>query len=120
MIEAFNELEGYIHYNDVEPALVKAALVHYQFEAIHPFIDGNGRVGRALLLRMLVDAELIPAPILPISDVLRARSNEYYAFIEFVEFEGDYENWVRFIINVVTQAARTARELIEERRSQQA
>ena len=90
------------------PKLVRIALAHYQFEAIHPFIDGNGRIGRILTLVMLRDAGLIPVPILPLSDVLRERAVAYYGSIDFVEHEGEYETWVKFFLLVLREAAERA------------
>lgn len=108
MTAAFSDLERYIHADDAESPIVKAAMAHLQFELIRPFIDGNGRIGRILTLRMLRDAGRIPAMVLPLSDVLRARSNRYYAGIEFAEFEDDIEGWVAFMAEAIGEAAALA------------
>lgn len=108
METAFADLERYIHADDGESPIVKVALAHLQFELIRPFIDGNGRIGRILSLLMLRDAGRIPALILPISDVLRSRSNMYYASIEFAEFDDDIEGWVAFMAEVIEEAAERA------------
>lgn len=100
------DLEHYIHDGFVQPALVRSVLAHYQFEALHPFIDGNGRVGRLLLQLMLVKDGELPADILQLSSALAARVTEYYARLWAVETEGDYEGWVSFMLGAVADAAR--------------
>lgn len=114
MLEAFSRLEHFIHTPTDVPVLVRIALVHYQFEMIHPFIDGNGRIGRILTMLMLLEAGQIPAAILPLSDVLRERAAGYYASIERVEFEGDYEGRVHFFLMVIRVAAERATETCNE------
>lgn len=111
--DAFTALEHFIHEASDLPELVRIALTHYQFEAIHPFIDGNGRIGRILTLVMLRDASLVPASILPLSDVLRERAVAYYGSIDFVEHEGEYETWVKFFLLVLREAAERALEISE-------
>ncbi len=115
MTDAFSALEHFIHEASDLPELVRIALTHYQFEAIHPFLDGNGRIGRILTLVMLRDAGLISAPILPLSDVLRERAVTYYGSIDFVEHEGEYETWVKFFLLVLREAAERALEISETR-----
>ena len=108
MIEAFSQLEHFIHEDSELPVLARIALAHYQFEVIHPFIDGNGRIGRILTILMLLEAGQIPAPILPLSDMLRERAMGYYGTIEAVELDGDYEGWIRFFVNAIHVAATRA------------
>ena len=108
MTAAFSALEHYIHEeNDTEP-LVKAALIHYQFEMIHPFLDGNGRVGRILTLLCLKEGGLLPAPILPISVSLLNQSFYYYAYLLGVEKKGTYEVWIKYFVECLLRAAQTA------------
>ncbi|WP_251197301.1 Fic family protein [Anaerotardibacter muris] len=113
MIEAFSQLEHFIHKDSDLPVLARIALTHYQFEVVHPFIDGNGRIGRILTVLMLLEARQIPAPILPLSDVLRERAMGYYGAIEAVELDGDFEGWIRFFVNVIREAATRAQAKIE-------
>lgn len=110
MTAAFSALERYIHDANDEPALARIALAHYQFEMLHPFIDGNGRIGRLLSMRMLIEEGQIPAPILPLSNVLRERAGGYYGNLELVEREGDYEAWVAFFLGALRDAAKRALE----------
>ncbi|MGN0071017.1 MAG: Fic family protein [Atopobiaceae bacterium] len=87
------------------PALVRIALAHYQIEALHPFIDGNGRIGRILTERMLVDAGRLPEDCLLLSETLRRHNKAYYQLIEDVEKFGDYETWVAFFCDCLAEAA---------------
>ena len=107
------DLEHYIHEAAAQPALVRAVLAHYQFEALHPFIDGNGRLGRMLIQLMLVKDGELPGDILQLSSALAARVTEYYARLWAVETEGDYEGWASFMLGVVADAAREALGLLE-------
>lgn len=108
MKDAFSALEHYMNEEQETEPLVRAALIHYQFEMIHPFLDGNGRVGRILALLVLKDAGLLPAPILPLSTALLNQSFSYYADLLGVENNGTYEVWVRYFIGCILYAAQTA------------
>ena len=112
MDEALAQLERYIHDDTREPELVRVALAHYQFEVIHPFIDGNGRIGRLLSQLMLIEAGQLPADILLLSAALKDRAEEYYTALERVERFGAYEEWIGFFAIIVADAAeRSSREL---------
>ncbi|RLK60975.1 Fic family protein [Actinokineospora cianjurensis] len=90
------------------PPLIKIALLHYQFEAIHPFLDGNGRVGRLLISRLLVEWGLLPAPLLDMSAYLEPRRDEYYARLLAVSTQGDWHGWLSFFLAAITEQATDA------------
>jgi Fic family protein len=102
-------LERSIHAaDDGLPALVKAALVHAQFETIHPFLDGNGRVGRLLISLMLFDAGVLDQPLLYLSYYLKQHRDEYYRLLNTVRAEGDWEAWLDFFLEGVESTAGSA------------
>lgn len=106
-------LENYWHNNVITPALIKIALVHYQFETIHPFLDGNGRTGRLIIGLQLIDAEILTKPALYISDYLERYRSEYYDALERVRHTGDYNHWVRFFLGAVVDAAKNAKDTLQ-------
>ena len=113
MTEAISDLEKYINENDKYDPLVRAALIHYQFETIHPFLDGNGRIGRLLILLYLMDKKLLSKPVLYVSFFLKKNQVEYYDRISEVRRSGNYEQWVRFFLEAVCKAAEDASSSIE-------
>lgn len=104
MIAAINSLEQYIHHHSGSP-FVKAAVVHYYFEMIHPFVDGNGRVGRVLNTLYLFDAHVLAAPSLLLSSQLLANSAEYYSRLQQVNRTGQLHLWVEFFLIRLKEAA---------------
>ena len=90
------------------PPLVHAALVHYQFEAIHPFIDGNGRVGRLLITLLLVERRVLPTPLLYLSAFFEATRDEYYRRLLAVSRESDWDTWLQYFLNGVARQAEDA------------
>ncbi|MGH3680029.1 MAG: Fic family protein [Natronosporangium sp.] len=87
------------------PTLVSAALLHYQFETLHPFLDGNGRLGRLLIIFYLIARGRLPAPLLYLSPYLEERRDEYFACLQGVRERGDFDTWLRFLLRgVETQA----------------
>lgn len=90
------------------PPLVHAALVHYQFEAIHPFIDGNGRVGRLLITLLLVERRVLPTPLLYLSAFFEATRDEYYRRLLAVSRESDWDAWLQYFLNGVARQAEDA------------
>jgi Fic family protein len=90
------------------PPLVKTALVHVQFETIHPFLDGNGRIGRMLIAALLEHWGLLPEPLLYLSGYLKQHQAEYYRRLSCVRTEGDWEGWVAFFLEAVSEAAAEA------------
>ncbi len=98
MQEALHEFEKYLHAEDDLPPLVRCALIHYQFETIHPFNDGNGRVGRLLITFYLVWKKILDQPMLYLSAYLKAHQQEYYDRLMQVRNSGNYEAWTRFFL----------------------
>jgi len=92
------ELEQFINTHESLPPLIKAGLAHVQFETIHPFIDGNGRIGRLLIVLMLVDSALITTPILYPSYYFKKNHLEYYQRLDGVRLHGDFEGWISFYL----------------------
>jgi len=108
MHEALDAFEEYLHGDDVYPPLVRLALVHYQFEAIHPFVDGNGRIGRLLLSLLLVEWKLLPLPLLYLSAYFYRHRQDYYDLLMAVSERGDWRDWVLFFLQGVTDQAQDA------------
>jgi Fic family protein len=102
-------LERFIHASDDGfPALVRAGLAHVQFETIHPFLDGNGRVGRLLIALMLFDARVLAQPLLYLSLYLKQHRAQYYRLLDAVRREGDWEAWLDFFLEGVAGTAQSA------------
>jgi Fic family protein len=99
MLEALDNLERYLYLDDELPPLVRCALLHYQFETIHPFNDGNGRVGRLLITLFLVWKGILDEPMLYLSAYLKAHQQEYYDRLTQVRTDGNFEAWVRFFLD---------------------
>lgn len=94
------------------PLLVRIAIAHYQFEAIHPFRDGNGRIGRLLIVLMLVRDGLLPGPLLPVSSAFERRREDYTDHLLRVSTTGEWTNWVRFFLEGVAESADEALLLV--------
>ncbi len=90
------------------PILVQCALLHYQFETIHPFMDGNGRLGRLLIVFFLMEKQLLPAPLLYLSTYLEERRREYYDRLQMVRERGEIQQWLQFFLHAVTVQAKDA------------
>lgn len=114
MQEAMSQLEWYINESSSYDPLVQAALIHYQFETIHPFLDGNGRIGRLLILLYLMDRQLLHKPVLYVSYFLKKNQIEYYDRISEVRRSGNYEQWVKFFFEAVSAASSDAVASIEK------
>lgn len=108
MKQCFSDLEKYIHSDAREPALIQCALVHYQFEAIHPFVDGNGRIGRLLITLMLLEKKLLSQPMLYLSDFFEAHREAYYQSLLDVSQKGNWKAWLTFFLNGVRQQSEDA------------
>lgn len=114
MTEAMSELEKYINSDDETDIPVRAALIHYQFETIHPFLDGNGRVGRLLITLFLMEKKVLSTPALYISYFLKKNRVEYYDRMTEVRAKGDYEQWVKFFLMALIESAEDATATIGE------
>ena len=107
--ELLADLERFIHDPaPLLPPLVRVALVHVQFETIHPFLDGNGRIGRLLIAALLEQWGLLPEPLVYLSGYLKQHQAEYYRRLSAVRTEGDWEGWVGFFLDGVETAATDA------------
>jgi Fic family protein len=119
MKEALYAFESYLHSNGETPVLVKAALSHAQFETIHPFLDGNGRVGRLLITFLLVHSGVLRQPLLYLSYYFKLHRTEYYDRLMAVRQRGDWEGWLAFFLRGVAatadEATNTAERIFELR-----
>lgn len=118
---ALGDLESFLHRKDDLPLLIKIALAHVQFETIHPFLDGNGRVGRLLITFLLTERGVLHKPVLYLSHYFRQHRQAYYDHLQAVRDEGAWEAWLEFflrgVIEVAGEATETARriQLLRER-----
>lgn len=116
MKKCLDNLEKYLHYQDRMPPLIKAALIHAQFETIHPFRDGNGRIGRLLITLFLYQQNILKQPLLYLSNYLKNNRRLYYDNLQAIRDMGDWEEWIKFflkgIYSVGQAAAKTARDII--------
>jgi cell filamentation protein, protein adenylyltransferase len=109
VVELMSGLELFLHGREAKlPPLIKAALAHVQFETIHPFLDGNGRVGRLLITLLLCEAGVLTEPLLYLSLYFKAHRERYYELLQQVRVDGDWEAWVDFFLDGVTHTARGA------------
>jgi Fic family protein len=107
--DCISDLEHFIQGGDSGlPALVRAGIAHVQFETIHPFMDGNGRVGRLLIVLMLHDAGVLRHPMLYLSLYLKQHRSDYYRLLDVVRHEGDWEQWLDFFLEGVAETAESA------------
>jgi Fic family protein len=113
---ALGELERFLHTPDNLPALVKIGLAHVQFETIHPFLDGNGRVGRLLITFLLTQGGILHKPVLYLSHYFKRHRQEYYERLQAVRDQGDWERWLAFFLRgvaeVSAEATDTARRIL--------
>ena len=110
-----SDFERYIHADDGLPPLVRAGLLHLQFETIHPYLDGNGRIGRLLVTLLLEEWNLLSQPLLYLSLFFKQNREDYYRLLNAVRTEGDWEGWIRFFLegvaSIAKEATDTARDL---------
>jgi Fic family protein len=122
--QAMGRFEKFLHDRSPMPVLLKCALAHAQFETIHPFLDGNGRIGRLLVTFLLCHAGVLKRPLLYLSLHLKRFRDEYYSRLMAVREQGDWEGWVLFflegVFEVAQEATRTAREILLLREHDQA
>ena len=107
MTECLGAWERFLHDRTLPP-LAQAAFLHYQFEAIHPFLDGNGRIGRLLITLFLVEREILPSPLLYLSAFFEAARRDYYEGLRGVTEEGDWAGWLQYFLNRVARQSEDA------------
>ena len=116
---ALGDLEKFVHAPEPMPALLKVGMVHAQFETIHPFLDGNGRVGRLLITFLLCERGVLTRPLLYLSYFFKRHRSDYYRLLQNVRDEGDWESWLKFFLRgvaaVATEAATKARQIASMR-----
>ena len=116
MMQALGEFEKYMHSELTYPLLIECALIHFQFETIHPFLDGNGRIGRLLIAFFLCYKEILKKPLLYLSHYFKQNRLEYYDRLMAIRDNGDFESWIKFflkgIIYVADEAAETSHKII--------
>lgn len=107
---ALGDLELFIHQEDFIPALVKIAMIHAQFETIHPFLDGNGKMGRLLITFWLCQQNILTKPLLYLSFYFKKNRAEYYDRLMAVRKNGDWENWIKFFLRGIAEVSDEATE----------
>jgi Fic family protein len=114
MKTALGDLERFLHDSGGLDPLIVCALAHAQFETIHPFLDGNGRVGRLLITFLLCHAKVLRRPVLYLSHYLKQHRGTYYDRLMAVRYEGDWEGWLRFFLTGVATVAREAEQTVRQ------
>jgi Fic family protein len=112
MRQCLYALETYLHADNSHPPLVRLGLIHYQFEAIHPFLDGNGRIGRLLIILLMVHWGLLPSPILYLSEYFERHRQEYYDLLLSVSTHGRWRDWLLFFLDGVREQSVRAVETL--------
>jgi Fic family protein len=119
MNRLLDDWERFLHARDAFPDLIQAAIMHAQFEAIHPFLDGNGRVGRLLITLFLVERRRLPQPLLYLSAFIEANRNDYCDLLQRVHTHGDWHGWFRYflagVVEIATEATGKAETLLAMR-----
>lgn len=114
MNDCLGEWEKFLHVRDLIPDLIQCAMMHVQFETIHPFLDGNGRVGRLLVSFFLMERGRLSQPLLYLSAFIDAHKNDYYDLLQRVRTHGDWLSWIRFFLQGVTEIATEAGQQAKE------
>ncbi len=120
MNSAMSELEKYMNEESDLDFLIRAGLIHYQFETIHPFLDGNGRIGRLLITLFLMEKKILTTPALYISYFLKKNRIEYYERMTEVRLKGNFEQWIDFFLMALDESAQDAISAIDEMAALQA
>jgi Fic family protein len=114
--QALSDLEKFLHGANDLPILIKIGLAHAQFETIHPFLDGNGRIGRLLITFLLCESRVLQKPVLYLSHYFKRHRQDYYDLLQAIRDKGNWEEWLRFFLRgvaeVSTEAARTAGRIL--------
>ena len=108
MKDTLDDFEKYLHAESAFPPIVRLSLIHYQFEAIHPFLDGNGRIGRLLITLILCSEGLLPQPLLYLSAFFERHRNQYYDMLLAVSQEGNWSEWISFFLEAVISQSKDA------------
>ncbi len=112
--ELLTDWENFWHNTSINvPILIKVAIMHYQFETIHPFLDGNGRIGRLLITLQLIEREFLTKPVLYISDYFEEHRQSYYDALDRVRNENDLEGWVRFFLEGIVMTSKKGKQKFE-------
>ncbi len=117
MLVTLQQVEEFIHASSDLPPLVRVGLIHYQFEAIHPFLDGNGRVGRLLIMLLLCQWNLLPQPLLYLSSYFEKHRSEYYARLLAVSQRGEWEEWLSFFLTGIRDQSHEATQRVQNLQS---
>jgi len=121
---ALGKWERFLHDEQQIPFLVKAGLAHAQFETIHPFLDGNGRIGRLLITFLLCERDILQKPVLYLSYYFKRYRHQYYDLLQAVRDKGDWESWLKFFLQGIAEVSQeamvTARRIVELRESHRA
>lgn len=119
LLAALDNFEKFLHDDRTLPTLIQCAVAHAQFETIHPFLDGNGRVGRLLITLFLCEREVLQRPLLYLSYYLKAHRSQYYDRLTAIRNDGDWEGWLRFFLRGIAEvsgtATKTARSILKLR-----
>lgn len=117
MESAMSDLEKYFYDSEFIPPLIKIALIHAQFETIHPFLDGNGRMGRLLITFWLCQQKILSQPLLYLSYYLKMNRTDYYQLLMNVRFKGEWEAWIKFflkgVISISEEATESAKKILQ-------
>ncbi|MBA3416120.1 MAG: Fic family protein [Chloroflexia bacterium] len=108
LMDCLSDWERFLNRRDLMPDLIQCAILHEQFEAIHPFVDGNGRMGRLLITLFLVERGRLSQPLLYLSSYIDANRDAYYDLLQAVRTDGDWENWILFFLHGVEETATEA------------
>jgi len=113
--DLLGDLEKFLHNNDLEvPEIIKAGIAHYQFETIHPFLDGNGRTGRLLIILYLINTGLLSKPVLYISDFFEKHRLSYYDALSMVKKSNDMTSWLKFFLNGIIETSKSSLKTFNE------